>query len=148
MRIKQIDSTLPLPQFETPGSVGFDILARIAMVIKPHTIGRIPGNIIVEVPRGYMLLIASRSSTPGRKGLLTPHGIGVIDQDYHGPDDEVLVQVYNFTDKEVNVARGEKIAQGIFIPIAKFQWNVIHTHLKTTSRGGFGSTTNKLKVKS
>ncbi len=140
VRIKQVDATLPLPQLETSGSVGFDILARTDGTIASHSIGRIPGNIIVKVPKGFMLLVASRSSTPGRKGLSTPHGIGVVDQDYHGPDDEVLVQVYNFTDKHVEVKRGEKIAQGIFIPIAKFEWNVVHTHLKATSRGGFGST--------
>ena len=143
VRIKQVDTALPLPQYETHGSVGFDIVARTSLIIGPHTLARIPGNLIIEVPEGFMVIIASRSSTPGRKGLLTPHGIGVVDQDYHGPDDEVLVQVYNFTNKKVAIARGEKIAQGIFIPIAKVVWNVIHTHLKATSRGGFGSTTKK-----
>ena len=88
VKIKRIDSTLPLPAYETDGSVGFDLLARADTVIAPQTIGLIPGNIIVEVPKGYMLMVASRSSTPRKKGLMKPHGIGVVDQDFCGPQDE------------------------------------------------------------
>src|SRR5262249_6350609 len=107
VRIARIDPTLPLPAYETPGAVGFDLLARVETTVTPGTLARIPANVIVETPPGYMLLIAARSSLPGRKGLSVPHGIGVIDQDYCGAGDEILVQVYNFTDAPVTVARGE-----------------------------------------
>mgnify|MGYP001580044277 FL=1 len=139
VKIKRLDKSLPLPKYETAGSVGFDILARADVIVEPKTLALIPGNIIVEVPKNYMLVIASRSSTPKRKNLLTPHGIGIIDHDYCGPTDEIRVQVYNFSDVDVTVKRGEKIAQGVFVHIDKFDWEEVEK-IRETSRGGFGST--------
>jgi dUTP pyrophosphatase len=139
VKIKRIDKTLPLPIYETDGSVGFDILAREETKIFPKEIVMVPSNLIVEVPKGYMLVVASRSSTPKKKGLLPPHGFGIIDHDYCGPEDEIRVLVYNFTDDGVIVQKGEKIAQGVFVKIDKFQWEEIDEICKD-SRGGFGST--------
>lgn len=139
VRIARIDRALPLPVYETAGAVGFDLLARLDTTVEPGGIGRIPANVIVETPPGYMLLVAARSSTPGKKGLSVPHGIGVIDQDYCGPDDEILVQVYNFTDRPVTVARGERVAQGVFVRVDRAAWEEIPPGARA-SRGGFGST--------
>jgi len=139
VKIKRVDKALPLPVYETAGSVGFDILAREDVTIQPKNVALVPGNIIVEVPSNYMLVVASRSSTPKKKGLLTPHGIGIIDHDYCGPEDEIKIQVYNFLDQEVVIRRGEKIAQGVFVHIDKFGWEEVETMTKP-SRGGFGST--------
>jgi dUTP pyrophosphatase len=138
VRIKRIDASLPLPVYQTSGSVGFDIYAREETRVKPKEIVLIPGNIIVETPPGYMLLIALRSSTPRKKGLIKPHGIGIVDNDYCGEQDEVKVQVYNPGEKEAVVEKGERIAQGVFVKIEKFDWEETSTMGK--SRGGFGST--------
>lgn len=139
VKIQRIDKNLPLPKYETEGSVGFDFLAREDTEIPAKTVSLIPGNVIVEVPQTYMLLISLRSSTPRKKGLLMPHGIGVIDHDYCGPEDEIKIQVYNFTNQPVTVKRGEKIAQGIFVHIDKFDWEEVQK-IRENSRGGFGST--------
>ena len=140
IRIKRIDPTLPLPEYQTAGSVAFDLLARAATEIPPHTIALVPANVIVETPPGYMFLIASRSSTPKKKGLLIPNGIGVIDQDYCGENDEVMIQMYNFTDTPATVERGERIAQGIFVKIEKAELEETEQDFAKKSRGGFGST--------
>ncbi len=134
-----MDKALPLPVYETAGSVGFDLLARETVTIAPGTIELIPGNVIVEVPTGMMLVVASRSSTPRKKGLTQPHGFGIIDHDYCGPQDEVKIQVYNFSGAPVVVERGEKIAQGVFVKIDKFEWEEVES-IRGESRGGFGST--------
>jgi len=139
VKIKRIDKNLPLPVYETDGSVGFDILAREDITIEPKSIGLIPANIVVEVPVGYMLIVASRSSTPKKKGLMTPHGFGIIDHDYCGPEDEIKIQVFNFTDAPVSIKKGEKIAQGVFVRIDKFEWEELDG-IRAESRGGFGST--------
>lgn len=139
VRIKRIDKTLPLPVYETQGSVGFDLLARTAMTIQPGSIERIPANVVVETPKGYMLMLASRSSTPVKKGLTKPHGIGVIDQDFSGDNDELLIQVYNFTDKPTTVTKGEKIAQGVFIKADQLQFQEVDS-MDNQDRGGFGTT--------
>lgn len=139
VKIKRIDQSLPLPIYETDGSVGFDIIAREDRSVAPGAIGIVPSNLIVEVPRGYMLVVASRSSTPMKKGLTPPHGFGIIDHDYCGPEDEIGVLVYNFSGAVVNVARGEKIAQGVFVKIDKFEWEEV-AEMSGETRGGFGST--------
>lgn len=142
VKIKRIDKSMPLPIYETEGSVGFDILCREDVTIPPKEIKLIPGNVIVQVPSGYMLLLASRSSTPSKKGLLMPHGIGILDQDYCGEEDELKIQMYNFKNKPVEIKKGEKIAQGVFIRIDKFQWQEVDS--MGESRGGFGSTDKKI----
>lgn len=139
VKVQRVDKTLPLPKYETAGSVGFDFVAREDTVIQPKSIGLVPGNVIVEVPANYMLLVSLRSSTPRKKGLLMPHGIGVIDHDYCGPRDEIKIQVYNFTESAVTVARGDRIAQGIFVHIDKFEFEEV-PQIREKSRGGFGST--------
>lgn len=139
VKIKRLDKSLPLPVYETHGSVGFDILAREDTLIPTGSIELIPANIIVEVPEGYMLVVASRSSTPRKKGLTPPHGFGVIDQDYCGPEDEIKIQVYNFSGVEVTIKKGEKIAQGVFVRVDQFEWEEVDK-LDSQNRGGFGST--------
>ena len=139
VRIKRLDKSLPLPVYETGGSVGFDLVAREDTTIEPGTIELIPSNVVVEVPENYMLIVASRSSTPRKKGLTPPHGFGIIDHDYCGPKDEVKIQVYNFSKEPVTVQRGEKIAQGVFVHIDKFEWEEVD-EIREESRGGFGST--------
>ena len=136
--IKRIDTGLPLPTYATQGSVGFDLLCREDKEIAPRTIELIPGNVIVRIPEGYMLLLTLRSSTPSRKGLLIPNGVGIIDQDYCGEGDELKVQVFNFREEAVTVKRGERIAQGIFVPVLRVSWNEVDEMGK--GRGGFGST--------
>jgi dUTP pyrophosphatase len=136
--IKRVDTRLPLPTYATTGSVGFDLICREDTEIAPRSLGLIPGNVIVRTPPGYMLLLTMRSSTPRRKGLLVPHGVGVIDQDYCGEGDELMIQVYNFSDDAVTVKRGERIAQGIFVPVAQVTWDEVDD--VGQGRGGFGST--------
>jgi dUTP pyrophosphatase len=138
VKIKRVDVTLPLPRYATAGAVGFDLICREDTEVVPGRLARIPGNVIVETPPGYMLLLTMRSSTATRKGLLIPNGVGVIDQDYCGEGDEVLVSVYNFRDEPVSILRGERIAQGIFVPITRVVWHEVE-HVGD-GRGGFGST--------
>lgn len=140
IKIKRIDKSIPLPQFETGGSVGFDLIARQDVVVHHHRPSLIPANVIVEVPRGYMLMITLRSSTPRKFELMMPHGVGVIDQDYHGEKDEIMIQVQRTHPGETIVKKGDRIAQGIFVMIQNyFKWNEV-TSMEKKSRGGFGST--------
>jgi dUTP pyrophosphatase len=136
--IKRVDTGLPLPNYATVGSVGFDLICRQDTEIAPCHLARIPGNVIVQTPPGYMLLLTMRSSTAQRKGLLIPNGVGVIDQDYCGEGDELMISVYNFRHEAVIVTRGERVAQGIFVPIVRVAWHEINQIGQ--GRGGFGST--------
>lgn len=135
--IKRVDTSLPLPEYHTTGAVAFDILARETTVIEPQRVGKVPGNIIVKIPDGYMLMVKDRSSTAKKKGLLCT--VGFIDQDYCGEKDEVMIQYFNFQTVPVTIERGERLAQGSFVAIARAQWLEVDT-MDEKSRGGFGST--------
>lgn len=139
VHIQRIDNSLPLPPYASHGAVGFDLVTRVTTVIEPGAIALVPGNVVVKVPDGYALLIIPRSSMPRKKGLVCPHSIGVIDQDYHGENDELLVQVQNITNQPVTVERGERIAQGMFVKVEQAQWQEVTSH-GAADRGGFGST--------
>lgn len=138
VRIKAIDGT-QVPKYETEGACAFDISARERTVFPAKSLGLVPSGLIIETPKGYMLSVLPRSSTPKRKGLLIPHGMGVIDQDYCGPEDEIKLQFYNFTDQEVVVEKGERIAQGVFVKIERAEFEPVE-QLREKTRGGFGST--------
>lgn len=139
VKIKRIEKDLPLPEYQTTGAVAFDIYSRVEMVIAPKTVARIPTNLVIEIPKGYMLSVVTRSSTPVKKGLLLPHGMGVIDQDYCGDTDELLYQVYNFTEAEVPIARGERVGQAMFLRVDQMQWEEVDS-MSAKDRGGFGTT--------
>ncbi|MBP7967719.1 dUTP diphosphatase [Candidatus Woesebacteria bacterium] len=143
IKIKRIDSTLPLPQYQTAGAVAFDLYARETVVINPWKPTIIPANVIIEVPEGFFLMLASRSSTPIKKNLMVANGIGVIDQDYHGDKDEIGVQVLNFSKDDVTIEKGERIAQALLVQIAKVVEFKEVESIKKESRGGFGSTGSK-----
>ena len=142
VRIKRLDKDLPLPKYETDGSVGFDLLCRESVTVAPQTVALIPANVIVQTPPGYMLMVTLRSSTPRKQGLLIPHGVGIIDQDYCGEGDEIQIQIYNFTNQPVTVERGDRIAQGIFVRVDIADWSEV-SEMDSETRGGFGSTDNK-----
>ena len=139
LSLMRIDTSLPLPQYQTQGAVGFDLYARIPTLIKPRAIERVPANVIIAVPNGYVLFIIARSSLPAKRGLMLANGVGVIDHDYCGKMDEIHVQVYNLLDKDVLIERGERIAQAIVSPVAKVEFNESN-QFPSQSRGGFGST--------
>lgn len=137
INIKRIDKTLPLPEYHTPGAVAFDMYARETTVIPAGGYGRIPSNLIIQIPAGYLLLVKDRSSTLKRKGLLVT--VGFIDQDYCGEGDEILLQFYNPQKEAVTVERGDRVGQAAFIPIERATWHETDI-MNVIDRGGFGST--------
>ena len=142
VKIKRLDQSLPLPQYHTAGSAGFDFYASKTTTILPKEIVRVPTGLIIGAPVGYFLAIINRSSTPQKKGLNIPNGVGVIDSDYCGENDEIQILMYNFTKQATTIEKGERIAQGLFLKVEQGQWEETD-QIGQNSRGGFGSTGNK-----
>ncbi|MFH1946919.1 MAG: dUTP diphosphatase [Candidatus Magasanikbacteria bacterium] len=137
IKIKRVDKSLPLPEYHTEGSTAFDVYSRIDMIIPAKTVDRIPTNIIIETPKGYMAQIKGRSSTPKKKNLWVD--VGYIDQDYCGETDEILLQVLNFTNEDVRVEKGERLGQIAFVRVDTVEFEEVEK-MNDESRGGFGST--------
>ena len=109
------------------------------MRVAPGQIALVRTGLVIEVPTGHFLGIFARSSTPLKRGLMVANGVGVIDPDYSGPDDEVMVQVLNFTATEVTITRGDRLAQAVVLPAPRVTWQEV-TEIRHASRGGFGAT--------
>jgi dUTP pyrophosphatase len=141
LKIKRLDSTLPLPSYGTNESAGFDLAAAHDITIPPRAIALVRTGLVIEVPSGHFLAIFARSSTPLKRGLIVANGVGVIDPDYSGPADEVMIQVLNVTDRDVLVTRGDRLAQGIVLPAPRVSWEEVE-EVRAVTRGGFGATGN------
>lgn len=139
VKIKRLDKTVELPKYHTSESAAFDIASNTNAVIPAKSVSKIPTGLVIQAPEGHFLLITARSSLAGKKGLMLGNGVGTIDRDYSGPNDEIFLSIYNFTDKEVKIEKGERLAQGIFLKINQAQWQEVE-EMDKENRGGFGST--------
>ncbi len=141
VRIRRLREGIALPAYETPGAAGFDLAAAADVTIPPGTVRLVPTGLVIEVPEGLFLGIFARSSTPLKRGLMIANGVGIVDSDYCGPEDEVKIAVMNFTGAPVDVRSGDRIAQGILLAAPRVTWDEAGA-LGARSRGGFGATGN------
>lgn len=134
----RLHPSTPEPAYATPGSVGFDLSTAEPADIEPGAIALVGTGLVIATRPGWCLLVSLRSSTPRKFGVLQPHAIGVIDGDYCGPEDELRLQLLNFTDALVHIPAHSRIAQGVFVRTERATWSAHDP--ASASRGGFGST--------
>ena len=139
VRITRLHPHVSLPEYQTKGAAGFDLAASIEMTIQPGEVTLVPTGLVIEVPDGHFLGVFARSSTPLKRGLMVANGVGIVDSDYCGPKDEIKIEVFNFTTGPVTVRSGDRLAQGVILPIVRAQWSESDAANRPT-RGGFGST--------
>ena len=98
----------------------------------------IPLGVAMELPSGYEALVAPRSSTFKKCGILLVNGIGIIDESYCGDNDEWHFPALAMRDTVIH--KNERICQ---FRIIQHQ-PLIHLKeveaLGNADRGGFGST--------
>ena len=141
LKIKRFDKSMPLPVHKTAGAVAVDLCSRVDMEIKAKEITYIPMNVAIKIPDDYFILLAARSSTH-KMGLMPINGIGVIDRDYCGDNDEYNFLVQNFTDNTVKVERGTRLCQLLLIKCENFEFEEVES-MGNSDRGGIGSTGTK-----
>ena len=132
---------MSLPAYGTSEAAGFDLAASQDLTVAPGQVALVRTGLVIEVPTGHFLAIFARSSTPLKRGLIVSNGVGVVDPDYSGPEDEVMIQVLNVTTADVHVKRGDRLAQGIVLPAPRVTWDEVAT-IREATRGGFGATGN------
>ena len=98
----------------------------------------IPLGVAMELPAGYEAIIAPRSSTFKKWGIMSVNSIGIIDNSYKGDNDEWGFPVIAF--RETIIYKNDRICQ------FRIQKNMEEVTLKEVAslnnkdRGGFGST--------
>jgi dUTP pyrophosphatase len=135
-----------LPNYHSEMAAGIDLFACVEQEIdiEPQVPALfVSSGISVHIAYpGFMGLIVPRSGLGHRSGLVLGNLVGVVDADYSGP---LLMSVWNRSPSgsaPVRIRPGDRIAQLLFVPVARPALRFVATFSKDSARGdrGFGST--------
>ncbi len=132
-----------LPVRKTKYSAGYDVEAAEDCTIPSFKKGMKPTLVKTGI-KAYMqddevLILANRSSNPGKKGLILANSIGVVDKDYYGnPDNDghIMFAFFNIKEEDIEIKKGDCIGQAIF----QKYYTVDEDNAEGKREGGFGST--------
>ena len=136
LRVQKISPKAKVPVRAHETDAGIDIYSINAETIPPGSRRVLPTGIKVAVPEGWALILKDKS------GLAVNNGVhimaGVIDSEYRG---ELGVVIVNLSKERLDIVEGQKIAQGLLVPVGLFDIQEVSS-LENTTRGdgGFGST--------
>ncbi len=126
------------PTYGTDGAACFDFYATESAVICARTTSdMLDTGIAMEVPEGHVLLAFSRSGNGFNNGIRLCNSVGVIDSDYR---DSIKVKLVNDSYSQFIVEKGDRILQGMIIPVERVEFCEVD-ELSETARGpgGLGS---------
>lgn len=115
-----------------------DLRAGETVELKAGEYALIPLGVAMELPEGYEALVAPRSSTFKKYGVLLANSIGIIDESYNGDGDEW--RFLAFAIRDTVIPKNERICQ---FRLIKHQPQVELIEVDTlgnADRGGIGST--------
>jgi dUTP pyrophosphatase len=125
-----------LPSKKNLSDTGYDLTAVEDVLIPAKGSAIVPiGLKVGKIIQGVWYLILPRSGMGFKHGI-QPH-LGVIDNPYRGSLD---VKLYNFSDSDYDVIKGDRIAQIAYFPLLCIE-PVWTEEVEETERGeeGFGS---------
>lgn len=134
--IRQAWEQLEVPTRSTAGSAGYDFRAPIGFTVDRNVPIVIPTGIRAKIKEGWMLMCVPRSGLGFNHGFELYNTVGIIDSDYYYSDNEGHIMLKVSAKSFVEVERGHKFAQGIFVPYGVTKDDAA----KGTRNGGFGST--------
>lgn len=108
------------------------------VVMKAGEFRMIPLGVAMELPQGYEALVAPRSSTFKKYGILLANSLGIIDESYKGDNDEWNFLAYAVRD--TTIQKDERICQ---FRIFEHQPLILLKEVESlgnADRGGIGST--------
>lgn len=136
--ISKLYENIELPKRGTSGSAGYDFKSPLNVEIQPGESFTFVTGIRCWMSQEYFLMIVPRSSLGFKYKLTLDNTVGIIDSDYYDSDNEghIMIKVTNNSDKVLFVNKGDKIAQGIFLPYIKTD----DDDVTEKRNGGIGST--------
>lgn len=143
IQVKILDSRIgnefPLPKYETADAAGMDLRACVEapLTIEPGQTHLIPTGISIYIANPQLAaVILPRSGLGHKRGLVLGNLVGLIDADYQGP---LMVSCWNRGTAAYTIQPGDRIAQLVFLPIARTQFEIV-SEFESTARGtgGFG----------
>ncbi len=136
----RIGKEFPLPRYETQEAAGLDLRACLTekLVLQPGDTHLIPAGIAIYIGDPTLAaVILPRSGLGHKHGIVLGNLVGLIDADYQGP---LMISCWNRGQNTYTIEPGDRIAQLVFLPIARINFEVV-SEFNETSRGigGFGS---------
>ena len=136
----RIGAVFPLPRYETPDAAGLDLRACLneKLILQPGETHLIPTGISIYIGDPTLAaVILPRSGLGHKHGIVLGNLVGLIDADYQGP---LMISCWNRGQNMYTIEPGDRIAQLVFLPIARVNFEVV-SEFNATSRGvgGFGS---------
>jgi dUTP pyrophosphatase len=134
-----LDEGIGLPAYAHPGDAGVDLCTTGDVRLAPGERSVVGTGIAIAMPQGFAAFVHPRSGHAARLGLSLVNAPGTIDAGYRG---EIKIIAINLDPREtIKMARGERIAQLVFQPIAVARFTQVD-RLPGTHRGegGLGST--------
>ena len=143
IRLKILDPRIgrefPLPRYETEGAAGLDLRACIdgPTAIAPNRTLLVSSGIAIHIADpGLAAVVLPRSGLGHRHGIVLGNLVGLIDSDYQGP---VGISVWNRGHEPFTIEPGDRIAQLVFLSIARARFEIVDTFTETErGEGGFG----------
>lgn len=143
IQLKILDSRIgadfPLPEYATSGSAGLDMRACIdaPLDVAPGETHLIPTGVAVNMGDSSLAAILLPRSGLGHKhGIVLGNLVGLIDSDYQG---QVFVSCWNRGNDSFTILPGDRIAQMVFIPVIKAQFETVKSFDQSErGDGGFG----------
>ena len=139
------DKGINLPVRKTKFSAGYDVEAAEDVVIPAYKFGTkptlIPTGLKAYCAEDEYYMLVNRSSGP-KKGFVMANSIGIVDSDYYNNESNeghFYFQYFNFSDKDLEVKKGDVIGQVIF----QKYLTVDDDKAEGVRTGGFGSTDSK-----
>ena len=128
-----------LPAYATGGSAGLDLRACIEsdLTLAPGQTELIATGLAIHIENPQVTaMILPRSGLGHKKGLVLGNLVGLIDSDYQG---QLYVSCWNRSQKPVTLARGDRMAQLVFVPVLQVEFNQVETFSDSDrGDGGFG----------
>lgn len=115
-----------------------DLRAAEEIAMKTGEYKMIPLGVAMELPSGYEALVAPRSSTCKKLGIMSANSIGIIDESYKGDNDEWNFLAYAVRDTIIH--KNERICQFRIIQHQPLIHLIEVETLGNADRGGIGST--------
>jgi dUTP pyrophosphatase len=137
LRFMKLDKEAIIPTRATLHSAGIDLYSLESLTIYAGAVHKVKTGIACEIPQGYWGDIRPRSGKATKEGLIL-RSSNVVDADYRG---EIMLCCYNLSNLPMSIAKGERIAQMLIMPVTYILIEEA-TSLSETVRGtgGFGST--------
>lgn len=136
IKIKYLRDSFPIYSISNGDWIDLRAAETVKMIAGEYKL--IPLGVAMELPKGYEAIIAPRSSTFNKYGILLANSLGVIDESYKGDGDEWHFPA--FATRNTVIERDERICQ---FRIIKHQPKIRFLrvdHLGNRNRGGIGST--------